>query len=423
MSVSIKTIEKGYSEAKEQYAAWGVDTDLVINKLSEVSVSLHCWQCDDVNGFEGSTEQLTGGIQATGNYPGRARNIAELTQDLDKAMTLIPGKKRLNLHAIYLDNQGKRVERNKLETGHFKYWVDWAKNKKIGLDFNPSLFSHPLSSDGFTLSHHDKAIRDFWIEHSKACRKIGEYFGKELGTPAVTNVWIPDGYKDTPIDKFAPRQRLKEALDEIFKEEISPKYNLDAIEGKLFGLGSESYVVGSHDFYLGYALKNNKLLCMDAGHFHPTEVISDKISAVLNFMDSILIHVSRPVRWDSDHVVVLNDELQAIMSELVRGNFLERAHIALDYFDAGINRVAAMAIGARNVQKALLLAMLEPTGQLKDLELSGDYTSRLALIEEFKTYPFGAIWDYYCLSQNVPVRQLWLNEVKDYEKKVQLHRI
>ncbi|MBZ4644553.1 MAG: L-rhamnose isomerase [Petroclostridium sp.] len=418
MSEVQKRIEENYLRAKEAYAEWGIDTDEILEKLEKVSISLHCWQGDDVAGFERVSEDLTGGIQVTGNYPGKARTPQELRADIEKALSLIPGKHRLNLHAIYAETDGEKVERNELQPKHFKNWVEWAKAQGLGLDFNPTFFSHPLSDDGFTLSHSNKEIQKFWIEHGKACRKIGEYFGKELGTPCVTNIWIPDGYKDIPVDRFGPRQRLKEALDEILQEKISPEYNLDAVESKLFGIGSESYVVGSHEFYMGYAVKNNTLLCLDAGHFHPTEVISNKISAMMNFLDEILLHVSRPVRWDSDHVVIFDDELQAIMQEIVRGDFLNRTHIALDFFDASINRIAAWVIGTRNAIKALLKAMLEPVEKLKQYELEGDFTSRLALLEEFKSYPFGAIWDYYCLKQNVPVKEAWLDEVKQYEKEV-----
>lgn len=421
--VDKKKIEESYQAAKELYAAWGIDTDEVVKKLGEVAISLHCWQGDDVAGFEHATDQLTGGIQVTGNYPGKARNPEELRADIEKVLSLLPGKHRLNLHALYAETDGEKVERNELQPKHFKNWVEWAKKNEVGLDFNPSFFSHPLSDDGFTLSHPDEKIRKFWIEHGKACRKIGEYFGKELGTPAVTNIWIPDGFKDTPVDRLAPRQRLKEALDEILSEKISPEYNLDAVESKVFGIGSESYVVGSHEFYMGYAVKNNTLLCLDVGHFHPTETISDKISGVLSFVDEILLHVSRPVRWDSDHVVTFDDELQAIMQQIVRGDFLDRTHIGLDFFDASINRIAAWVVGARNASKALLKAMLEPVAKLKELELAGDYTSRLALVEEFKSYPLGAVWDYFCMVQNVPVREAWLEEVKNYEKEVLVKRV
>ncbi len=409
-------LEQNYRNAKDVYARFGVDTDEVLTKLSTIAISLHCWQGDDVSGFEGSGD-LTGGIQVTGSYPGRARNPQELRQDIEQALSLIPGKLRLNLHALYAETEGERVERNQLQPKHFENWVQWAKTHKLGLDFNPSFFSHPLSNDGFTLSHPDPAIRSFWIEHGQACRRIGGYFGKELGVPCVTNIWIPDGYKDIPIDRVAPRQRLLEALDTILAEPISKAHNLDAVESKLFGIGSESYVVGSHEFYLGYATRNNTLLCLDSGHFHPTEVISNKISAALLFLDQILLHVSRPVRWDSDHVVVFDDELQAIMEEIVRGDFLERTHLGLDFFDASINRIAAWVIGTRNAQKALLKALLEPTSMLRELELAGDLTARLALSEELKAYPWSAVWDYYCATQNVPIREAWLQEVRNYEQR------
>lgn len=419
---SEKQIEQAYQQASEQYAKWNVDTDEVLKQLKDVSISMHCWQGDDVSGFEDPNGQLTGGIQATGNYPGKARTPEELRADLEKAFSLIPGKHRLNLHAIYLETDGKKVERDEIEPEHFKNWVEWAKNMGIGLDFNPTIFSHPKAADGFTLSHPEQKIREFWIEHCKRSRKIGEYFGKELGTPAVTNIWIPDGYKDLPVDRLGPRQRLKDSLDEIFAEGIDRKYNLDAVESKLFGIGSESYVVGSHEFYLGYALKNDTLLCLDAGHFHPTEVISNKISSCLLFLDELLLHVSRPMRWDSDHVVILDDELKAIAQEIVRPGFLDRVHIGLDFFDASINRISAWVIGTRNMLKSLLMAMLEPTDKLKSYELEGDYTSRLALLEELKTYPWSAVWNYYCYQQGVAVGENWLDEVKSYEEKVLRNR-
>lgn len=420
--INEKLVLDAYSTAKERYSKWGINADEVLERLEKVSISLHCWQGDDVSGFENPDGGLTGGIQATGNYPGKARKAEELRQDLDKALSLIPGRHRLNLHAIYLEANGKKVERNEIAPEHFENWVNWAKERKIGLDFNPTCFSHPLSADGFTLSHSDSGIRNFWIEHCIASRKIGEYFGKELGTPCITNLWIPDGSKDTPVDRYAPRKRLKDSLDKIFSAAISYDYNRDAIESKLFGIGSESYVVGSHEFYMGYAMKNSKMVCLDAGHFHPTEVISDKISSVLLFSDELLLHVSRPVRWDSDHVVVLNDELRSIGEELVRGNFLERTHIGLDFFDASINRLAAWVIGSRNMLRSLLIAMLEPVDELKKVELEGDLSSRLALMEEFKTYPAGAVWDYYCLTKSVPVGEEWLSEVKKYEREILLNR-
>ncbi|MCA9913661.1 MAG: L-rhamnose isomerase, partial [Anaerolineae bacterium] len=355
-------VQTAYDIAKERYAALGVDVEAALKKLTTIPISLHCWQGDDVVGFEDPDRGLSGGIMATGNYPGKARTVAELRSDLDKAYSLIPGTHRLNLHAIYLDADHK-VERNEILPEHFASWVDWAKANQHGIDFNPTCFSHPLADDGFTLAHPDKAVRDFWIEHCIASREIGDYFGRELGTPAVTNVWIPDGYKDIPVDRFAPRQRLQESLDSVFAKSL--EHNLDAVESKLFGLGSESYVVGSHEFYLGYATARQTLLCLDAGHFHPTEVISDKISSVMLYVPELLLHVSRPVRWDSDHVVTLTDELQAIMQQLVRNNFLDRTHIGLDFFDASINRVAAWTIGTRNAIRALLMALLEPAVQLR----------------------------------------------------------
>lgn len=410
-----------YDFAKKYYSKLGINTDQVIQKLKNIPISIHCWQGDDVTGFENPDGQLTGGIQATGNYPGKARNANELRQDLEKAFELIPGKKRVNLHAIYLESNTP-VDRNKIKPEHFKDWVQWAKKLGIALDFNPTFFSHPLADDGLTLSHPDKKIRDFWIEHGKACRKISEYFGKELGSPSVMNIWVPDGYKDTPIDRFGARQRLKESLDAMLEEKLDPCHHLDAVECKLFGIGSESCVIGSHEFYMGYALKNNILLTLDSGHFHPTEVISDKISSALTFMNEILLHVSRPVRWDSDHIVTLDDELQNIMKEIVRNNFIDRVHIGLDFFDASVNRIAAWTIGTRNAYKALLLALLEPTDQLVEAEKSGNFTKRLAVIEELKSAPWNAVWDRYCIEQNVPVGMDWLDVVTQYEKEVLLSR-
>jgi len=409
---------RAYELARERYAVIGVDTDKAMKRLAKVAVSLHCWQGDDVGGFESDAGLTGGGIQATGNYPGKARTADELRLDLDKAYSLIPGKHRLNLHAIYAENPGRKVDRDQLTPALFSRWLDWAKSRRIGVDFNPSFFSHPKAADGFTLSSRNEGIRKFWVNHGIACRKIGETFGKELGTPCVTNVWIPDGYKDTPADRATPRLILKKSLDEIFARKINPRHHLDAIEGKLFGIGSESYVVGSHEFYLGYAIANKKLVCLDSGHYHPTETISDKISSVLSNVDEILLHVSRGVRWDSDHVVTLTDDLKSIAEELVRGNYLERTHIGLDFFDASINRVAAWVIGTRAMLKALLIALLEPTPWLQDLERKGDLTSRLAIQEELKSLPFGAVWDFYCMNKDVPVGAAWLNEVKAYETKV-----
>ncbi|MFN2164410.1 MAG: L-rhamnose isomerase [Candidatus Promineifilaceae bacterium] len=410
-------IESAYTAARERYAAFGVDTEKALARLADIAISLHCWQGDDVLGFEDPDRGLSGGIMATGNYPGRARTAAELRRDLDKAYSLIPGRHRLNLHAIYLETDSK-VPRNEIQPQHFANWVAWARENDLGLDFNPTLFSHPLADDGFTLSHADAGIRQFWIEHCIACREIGAYFGRELGTPAVTNIWIPDGYKDSPVDRAAPRQRLLEALDDVFARELDPMFNLDAVESKLFGIGSESYVVGSHEFYLGYATSRQKLLCLDAGHFHPTETISDKISAVLFYVPELLLHVSRGVRWDSDHVVTMTDDLLAITQEIVRGGYLERVHIGLDFFDASINRIAAWTIGTRNVLRTLLMALLEPLDELRKLESEGDFTSRLALLEALKGMPFGAVWDYYCSQNDVPVGFAYLDEIRSYEEQV-----
>lgn len=410
-------IEKAYELAKEQYAAIGVDTDKVLEKLQNAVISMHCWQGDDVNGFLFKDVALSGGIQTTGNYPGKANTPEELRADIEKAMSLIPGKQKLNLHAIYADTDEK-VDLDKLEPRHFERWVEWAKKMGIGLDFNPTCFSHPMADSGFTISSSDEKVRNFWIEHCKQSRKIAAYFGKELGQVSVTNFWFPDGYKDIPIDRESPRRRMMTALDEVFSVDYDPKYTKDAIESKVFGIGAESYTVGSNEFCVGYAVSRSKMCCLDAGHFHPTEVISDKIPTVLLYTDELLLHVSRPVRWDSDHVVIMDDELLAIADSLVRTNLLERTHIGLDFFDASINRIAAWVIGTRNMQKALLRAMLQPIEALKKIELDGDYTSRLALIEEYKTYPFGAVWDYFCQKNNVPVGTDWLKEVKKYEADV-----
>jgi L-rhamnose isomerase len=422
LSSSISHVERSFELAKERYQALGVDVAQALERLAHVSISLHCWQGDDVGGFENTGEAIGGGLAVTGNYPGKARTPDELRADLDKALSLIPGTHRLNLHASYAETAGRKVERDALEPGHFERWIDWARVKRMGMDFNPTYFAHPKAADGLTLAHPDPSIRQFWIAHGIVCRNIGSAMGKALGSPCVTNVWIPDGMKDTPVDRKGPRERLAESLDALFAEPIDPRYGLDAVEGKLFGLGSESYVVGSHEFYLGYAVSRKKLLCVDCGHYHPTEVVSDKISAVLGVLDQILLHVSRGVRWDSDHVVILGDELQAIAQELVRGDYLDRVHIGLDYFDASINRVAAWVVGARCMLKALLIALLEPTSTLRQLEAEGDYTARLALLEELKTLPFGAVWDYHCLAREVPVGPAWIEDVKRYERDVLARR-
>lgn len=416
------SIKENYKIAKQQYEKWDVDVDEAIEKLKQVPISIHCWQGDDISGFEVNKRELSGGIDVTGNYPGKARNPQELRMDLEKALSLIPGKHRVNLHAIYAETDGEAVDRDELKPKHFENWVNWAKEHGLGLDFNPTLFSHEKSDDGLTLSHPDKEIRDFWIKHCIASREIGEYFGKELGTPSLTNIWIPDGYKDIPSDRLTPRARLKDSLDEIFSVNIDEKHNLDALESKLFGIGSEAYVVGSHEFYLNYSLKNNKLCLLDTGHYHPTEVVSNKISSMLLFNEKLALHVSRPVRWDSDHVIVLDDELREIGLEIVRNGALDKVMIGLDFFDASINRVAAWTIGTRNMIKSLLYALLLPNEQLKQLQEEDNFTRRLALMEEFKTYPFGAIWDYYCDVMNVPVNESWLNEVEKYEEAIMSKR-
>jgi L-rhamnose isomerase len=412
------SVKSQFELAKKEYEQWGINVEEVFEKLKNVPISVHCWQGDDVGGFEVNKGELSGGIDVTGNYPGKAKTPEELRMDLEKALSLIPGKHRVNLHAIYAETDGEVVERDQLEPKHFEKWVAWAKEHGLGLDFNPTLFSHEKSADGLTLSHSDPDIRKFWIDHCIASRKIGEYFGRELGTPCLTNVWIPDGYKDVPSDRLTPRKRLKESLDEIFAVEVDETFNIDAVESKLFGIGSESFVVGSHEFYLSYALKNNKLCLLDTGHYHPTEMVSNKISAMLLFCEKVALHVSRPVRWDSDHVVTFDDELKEIALEVVRNDALDKVMIGLDFFDASINRVAAWTIGTRNMIKALLFAMLMPNEQLKELQETGDFTKRLALLEEFKTYPFGAIWNYYCDQMNVPVKEQWLEDVTLYEETV-----
>lgn len=416
-----QAVGRQFQEAKKMYAEHGIDVDQVLQRLAEIKVSMHCWQGDDVRGFLFRDQELSGGISVTGNYPGAASNPGELRSDLEQALALIPGKHKVNLHAIYADTDEK-IDLDEIEPRHFESWVEWAKEQGLGLDFNPTCFSHEKSADGFTLSHADASIRKFWIDHCKAARKVGAYFGEQLGQTSVTNVWVPDGYKDVPVDRLTPRMRLKESLDAVFAEPLNSKHHLDAVESKLFGIGSEAYVVGSHEFYFGYAMQNNKLLCLDSGHFHPTEMISNKLSTAAMFIPGILLHVSRPMRWDSDHVVTMDDELMEIARELVRNDLLGKTHIGLDFFDASINRIAAWVIGTRNTIKALLRAMLEPIEALKKAELEGDYTTRLALTEEFKSYPFGAVWDYYCLQMDVPVREHWLDHVKRYEQDVLLKR-
>ena len=417
MSDAVNRVERAYAIARETYAQLGVDTDATIERLHTVSISLHCWQGDDVGGFEGTGAELGSGLAVTGNYHGRARSPAELRSDLEVAYSLIPGRHRLNLHASYGEFP-RRVDRDEVEASHFHGWMEWAKSLGIDLDFNPTYFSHTLAADGFTLAHTDSAVRQFWINHGIACRRIAAAMGDAQGTPCVNNVWVPDGFKDSPAHRSLPRARLQESLDAVFAEVLNPKSILDAVECKLFGIGSESYVVGSHEFYLGYAVTRQKLLCLDSGHFHPTEGIADKISSVLMFVPELLLHVSRGVRWDSDHVVTFSDDLQAITQEIVRGNFLDRVHIGLDYFDASINRIAAWVIGSRNLLKSLLVAMLEPVERLQQAESIGDFTTRLALMEELKSMPFAAVWDYHCIRSGVPVGMAWLDRVRKYEMDV-----
>lgn len=413
-------VERSYELARERFAAVGVDPDVALRRLDEVPLSLHCWQGDDVRGLENTGRPLEGGIAVTGNYPGRARNADELRADLEKVFTLLPGTHRVNLHASYAETNGQRVDRDAIEPKHFRGWIDWARRQGLGMDFNPTFFSHEQAAEGFTLSHRDEGVRRFWVQHGIASRHVAAAIGQALGSPCVTDFWIPDGYKDTPADRKSPRERFERSLDEIFAEELDARHTLDAVEPKLFGLGSESYVVGSHEFLLGYAIKRGKLLCLDSGHFHPTENVADKISAVLCHVPGILLHVSRGVRWDSDHVVTLTEDVQSIAHELIRGDYLDggRVHLGLDYFDATINRVAAWVIGSRAMLKALLNALLEPTEKLRRLEAQGDLTARLALMEEYKSLPFGAVWDYHCLRNGVPVGEAWLASVKAYENDV-----
>jgi L-rhamnose isomerase len=414
-----KTIEAEYQYAKDQYAQLGVDTDEAINQLDKIKISLHCWQADDVAGFEKPDAELDGGgIQVTGNHPGKAKTINQLRNDIEKVMSLLPGKQRINLHAIYGDFKGEKIDRDQIEVKHFQSWIDWAKRLGIGMDFNPTCFSHPYADDGFTLSSKNEKIRKFWIEHVKRTRRIASEMGKQLGTPTVNNIWIPDGSKDTPVDRNGHRTLLKKSLDEIFSEEYPKKYLKDSLESKLFGIGSESMVVGSHEFYLGYAVKNNKLICLDNGHFHPTEQIGDKISSLLLFVEELLLHVSRGVRWDSDHVVIFNDEIQLIAQEIVRANVLNRINIGLDYFDGSINRIGAFVVGARAAQLAFLYALLEPTKMLKEFEETGKNFERLAFLELLKTKPFGAVYNYYCLINNVPVGEDYIKEIQKYEVDV-----
>ncbi|MEI7675447.1 MAG: L-rhamnose isomerase [Bacteroidales bacterium] len=412
-------ISQAYELAKSRYAEFGIDVESAIAKLDKLSISLHCWQADDVAGCEAPEGDLTGGIQTTGNYPGKARNIAEIRADIDKAMALIPGKHRVNIHAFYADfSETGVVDRDKLEPRHFQSWINWAKEKGYALDFNATCFSHEKSADGFTLSHRDPAIRQFWVDHVNACRKIAEEMGRQLNSACIHNIWIPDGSKDLTVDRALYRKNLKESLDKIFELKTNDDFMRDCIECKLFGIGSESYVVGSHEFYMGYGVANNKMITLDSGHFHPTEVISDKISSLLLFAPEIMLHVSRGVRWDSDHVVLLTDELQALAQEIVRADAFDRVHVGLDYFDASINRIGAYVVGTRATQKAFMQALLEPVSKLREYESKGQNFERMALLEEAKSLPWAAVYNYYCAMGEVPVSEAYIAEIQKYETEV-----
>lgn len=411
-------IMHAYSHAKEQYASLGIDTDEVLKKLDNINISLHCWQTDDVGGFETPDAVLGGGLATTGNYPGKARTIDQMRADVEKVMSLIPGKQRLSLHAIYGDFKGEKADRDQIEIRHFQSWIDWAKNLGIGLDFNPTCFSHPLADDGYTLSSKDEKIRKFWIEHNKRCRMIGAEMGKQLGTPCINNIWIPDGSKDIPVDRLTYRRLLMESLDEIFNDQYPKEHIKDSIECKLFGIGSEAMVVGSAEFYYGYGIKNNKLITLDNGHFHPTEQVADKISSLLLYVDELMLHMTRGVRWDSDHVVIYNDEIQYIAQEVVRSNALDRVNVGLDYFDASLNRIGAYVVGTRAAQLAFLNALLEPVETLKKYEENGQYFERLALMEIMKTKPLGAVYNYYCMINDVPVGEDYIAVIQQYEKEI-----
>lgn len=413
-------VKKGYELAKEFYAQYGIDVDKAIETANSTPISMHCWQGDDVGGCECKEDKaLTGGIQTTGNYPGKARNGEELRKDIDFAMQFIPGELKLNIHANYQEADSF-VDRNEIEPKHFDKWVDWAVEKGIGLDFNPTYFAHPKSDNG-TLSAADEEVRKFWIEHGIRSRQIGEYFYKKTGKPCVINHWTPDGDKEVPVDTLAPRQRLKDSYDRIFEATKDVEGVIDGIESKVFGIGAESFTAGSHEFCMGYVMKANKdhiIMTLDTGHYHPTEVVSAKLASVFTFSNNVLLHVSRPVRWDSDHVVSFDDETRAIMEELVRMDKLKDTYVATDFFDASINRIAAWVIGMRNTRKAMLAALLQPVDKMKELEAAGDVSARLAFKEEFKAAPFALVWDYYCEQQNAKKGLEWLDEVRAYEKDV-----
>ena len=412
-----------YEAARDVYAAWGVDTEEALRKMDDIPVSINCWQLDDLTGFEDFDAALTGGIAATGNAPGKPRSVEEFFVSLDKMLSLVPGAKHLALHAIYPLTNGVKVPRNEIRPEHFAGWVDYAREKGIGLDFNPTYFSHPMLRDNWTLASPEKEVRDFWVQHGIACRRIGEYFGRELGETCITNHWIPDGSKDTRVDTLGPRERLVESLDRIFAEPIDRKYNRDSVEGKVFGLGLESYTAGSHEFYTNYALTTGKaMVCMDTGHYRPAESVIDKLSAVRPFVSDLLLHISRGIHWDSDHVLIQGDDLYGLMQEMKRGDLFSSVGIGLDYFDASINRVAAWAIGLRAAAKALLNALLEPTALIDDAELKGDFTARLMLMDEFKNLPVNAVWEYLLLTKNIPIGTNALDAIRTYEKDVQSKR-
>ena len=421
--MSNEQINKAYDLAVAQYAAIGVDANKAVEQLDKLPISLHCWQADDVKGFEVSKGDLTGGIQATGNYPGSSRTIEELRADIEKVLTLIPGTHRLNLHAIYGDFGNEFVDRDQIEPKHFQSWIDWSNKVGVKLDFNSTFFSHPKSESGLTLSSPDKDIQSFWMEHLRRCRYIAAEIGRQQGSACIHNIWVPDGSKDRTVNRFAYRANLKYALDTVLAEKIDTKYLVDCIESKLFGIGLESYTVGSHEFYLAYGAKNNMVVTLDAGHFHPTEVISDKISSLLLFLPEIMLHVSRPVRWDSDHVVILDDELLHLTQEIVRANALDRVHIGLDYFDASINRIGAYVIGVRATQKALLQALLEPIAKLRTYEANGQNFERLALLEEVKSLPWAAVYNYYCAKKGVTAGEAYISEIQQYEKDTTSKRV
>lgn len=423
-----KDILTAYEYAAKTYENYGVSVEEALKKMDKINVSLHCWQGDDVTGLESDAGGVSGGIMATGNYPGKARTGDELRSDLDMAMSLLPGKQRVNIHASYAELDGEKADRDKYETKHFMKWITWAVDRGIALDFNPTCFGHPMASDDLTLSHPDKKIRQFWIDHVKACRSIAEDIGRACKSPCVTNIWIPDGMKDLTPNRYKLRSILKDSLDEILSEKKNPEYIKDAVECKLFGIGTESFVVGSHEFYMSYASyakangNDNLMVTLDMGHFHPTESVADKVSTLLLFHDELLAHVSRGVRWDSDHVVVTSDEVSEFIKEINRADAFDRVNIALDFFDASINRISAWVIGARATQKAILEALLEPVELLRDAEKSGNYGRRLALMDEFRSLPLGAVWNKYCLDNNVPVGSDWLDDVAEYEKTVLLRR-